>query len=186
MFLFRTSASGDFNQVTENAANVDISGLELDYAWQPTDNFRISGTFAWIDSELKNALVDTDGDGVPEDFSGTRPDNTPDFTGTAVAEYTWPLSAGSSLILRGDWRGLSDVFDDIGEQAPRRHDSYDVWGARLTWVSADENWRAAVWGRNLGDEAYTINVGPGQPNINQLNFMFGQPRSYGATLTRNF
>lgn len=186
MFLFRTSATGDFNQVTENAANVDISGVELDYLWQATDNFRISGTLAAIDSELTNALIDTDGDGVPEDFSGTRPDNTPEWSMTVVAEYTWPLSGGSSLLLRGDWRGLSDVFDDLGEQAARRHKAYNVLGARLTWISADDNWNVAVWGRNLGDEDYTINVGPAQPNINQLNFMYGQPLSYGATLTRNF
>ncbi len=186
MFLFRTSATGDFNQVTENAADVDISGVELDYAWQATDNFRLSGTFAFIDSELTNALIDTDGDGVPEDFSGTRPDNTPDFSGTAIAEYTVQLGNGASIILRGDWRGLSDVFDDIGEQAARRHDSYNVWGARATWISEDDNWNVAVWGRNLSDEAYTINVGPAQPNVNQLNFMFGQPRSYGVAVTRNF
>ena len=186
MFLFRTSATGDFNQVTLNAGDVDISGLELDFTLQATDNFRISGTFAFIDSELTNALIDTDGDGVPEDFSGTRPDNTPEWSGTVIAEYSWLLSGGSSLNLRGDWRGLSDVFDDIGEQAARRHDSYDVWGARLSWISADSNWNVAVWGRNLGDEDYTINVGPAQPNINQLNFMLGQPLSYGVTLTRNF
>lgn len=186
MFLFINSATGDFNQVTRNAADVKISGVELDYAWQASANFRFSGTFAFINSELTNALIDTDGDGVPEDFSGTRPDNTPNFTGTAIAQYTLPLSGGASIILRGDWRGLSDVFDDIGEQAARRHDSYNVYGARATWISSDNSWNVAVWGRNLGDKAYTINVGPGQPNINQLNFMYGRPRSYGLALTRNF
>ena len=89
-------------------------------------------------------------------------------------------------LMSADWRGLSDVFDDIGEQADRRHDSYNVFGARATWISEDEDWSVAVWGRNLGDEAYTINVGPPQPNVNQLNFMYGQPRSYGVALTHNF
>ena len=186
MFLFINSATGDFNQVTRNAADVDIKGLELDYAWQASESFSISGTFAFIDSSLENALIDTDGDGIPEDFSGTRPDNTPDFTATAIAEYVMPLSRGATLVLRADWRSLSDVFDDIGEQAARRHDSYNVWGARATWISADNGWAVALWGRNLGDEAYTINVGPGQPNINQLNFMYGEPRSYGIAVTRNF
>ena len=83
--------------------------------------------------------------------------------------------------LRGDWRGLSDVFDDIGENPDRRHDSYDVFGARLTWLPSNANWSLALWGRNLTDKAYTINVGPGQPNVNQLNFMYGHPLSYGVT-----
>ena len=78
---------------------------------------------------------------------------------------------------------LGNPNDDIGEQEARRHDSYNVFGARATWFPADANWSLAVWARNLFEEAYTINVGPGQPNINQLNFMYGPPLSYGVTFT---
>jgi iron complex outermembrane receptor protein len=183
MFLFVNSVTGDFNQVTRNAGDVDIKGLEVDYTWQITDNFRLSGTAAWIDSELKNTMIDTDGDGVTEEFDGTRPDNTPEWTGSAIAEYTWRMSSGAALILRGDWRGLSDVFDDIGENPDRRHDSYNLLGARLTWYPASANWSLSAWGRNLTDKAYTTQVGPAQPNIAQLNFMYGAPLSYGVTFS---
>ena len=77
------------------------------------------------------------------------------------------------------------MFDDIGENPDRRHFSYNLFGARATYYSAEGNWSLALWGRNLGEEDYTVNVGPAQPNLNQLNFMYGMPRMYGATFTYN-
>lgn len=183
LFLFQNSPTGDFTQVTRNAANADISGLEGEFIWQPTDNLRLSGSFAFIESELVDALLDTDEDPStpPTDFSGTRPDNTPEWSGTFVASYDIPLASGALISLRGDWRGLSDVFDDIGEDPNRRHDSYGVFGARATYFSASGNWSVALWGRNLTEEDFTVNVGPYQPNLNQLNFSYGAPLTYGAT-----
>ncbi len=186
MFLFKNTPSGEFTQIAENAAGVEITGVEGDFIWAPTENLRVSGGFAVIDAELVNALIDTDGDQVPEDFSGTRPDNTVDFTGTLVISYDLPLDNGALVNLRADWRGNSDVYDDIGEQAARKHDEYDVIGARATWISADGDWNIALWGKNLSDEAYTVNVGPAQPNINQLNFAYGAPRTVGASVSYSF
>lgn len=186
MFLFKNTPSGEFTQVAENAAGVEISGLEGDFIWAPSENLRISGGFAFIDAELVNASIDTDGDNVAEDYAGTRPDNTADFTGTLVVSYDVPMENGSLVNLRADWRGSSDVYDDIGEQAARMHDEYDLIGARATWISAGGNLSVAVWGKNLTEEVYTYNVGPGQPNINQLNFAHGAPRTLGATVKYNF
>lgn len=182
--LYVNSASGDYNQVTANAAGAEVAGIELDYLWQISDRLRLSGTYARIDAELVHALIDTDGDSVPENYSGSRPNNSPEWTGTAVLEYTRPFINGSSLILRGDWRGVSNVFDGIGEDPNREHEGYGVVGARATWRPAAGRWSLSVWGRNLFEEAYTINVGPYNPNLNQLNFAYGAPRSYGVTLRR--
>ena len=186
LFIFSTTPSGNYSQLTSNAADAEISGIEADFVWWVTDRFQLSGSFSSIDAELVNALIDTDGDGVPEDFSGTRPDNTVDFSGTLIASYTIPLGSGASIDLRADWRGNSDVYDDIGEDVNRLHDSYDVFGARATWTSADGRLDVSLWGRNIFEEDYTINVGPYQPNINQLNFAYGQPRSYGLTMAYSF
>lgn len=185
LFLFQNSATGDFTQVTRNAANAEIAGIEGEFIWQAADNLRFSGSFASINSELQDALLDTDEDPAtpPTDFSGTRPDNTPEWTGTFVANYDIPMNSGALISVRADWRGSSDVFDDIGENPDRRNLSYSVFGARATYFSPDGNWSLALWGRNLGEEDYTINVGPGQPNLNQLNFAYGAPRTYGATFT---
>ncbi|HEX9731516.1 MAG TPA: TonB-dependent receptor, partial [Thermoanaerobaculia bacterium] len=182
--LYVNSASGEYNQVTANAAGADVAGVELDYLWLITDRLRLSGTYAYIDAELVDALIDTDGDFVAEDYSGSRPNNAPEWTGTAILEYARPFSNGSKLLLRGDWRGISNVFDGIGEDSNREHEAYGVFGARATWRPAGGDWSLSVWGRNLSEEVYTINVGPYNPNLNQLNFAYGAPRRFGVTISR--
>lgn len=184
LFLFLNSDSGDYNQVTTNAAGADVLGLELDYYWRITDRLHLAGTYARIDAELVDARIDTDGDFVEEDFSGTRPSRSPTWTANAVLEYSQPLKNGSLLKLRGDWRGLSNFYDGIGEDPNREHEAYGVFGARFTWRGAAAKWSLSVWGRNLFDEAYTTNVGPYNPNLNQLNFAYGPPRHFGVTLKR--
>ncbi|MBL4826847.1 MAG: TonB-dependent receptor [Spongiibacteraceae bacterium] len=180
MFLFKTNANGDFFQAAENAASVEISGIELDYIWAATENLRFSGSLALIDAELVDAFIDTDADGIKEDFSGTRPDNTSEWTSTFVVEYDVHLSNNNLVSLRADWRGNSDVYDDIGENEARKHDDYGVVGMRVTY-DADQ-WSIAGWGRNILEEEYTTNVGPSNPNIGQLNFSYGAPRTYGVTV----
>ncbi len=186
LFIFRGTGSGNYLQLTANAADAEISGVEAEFVWQANDYFSLSGTLASVDAELVNAQIDVDGDEEPEDFNGTRPDNTTDYTATLVATVDIPLSNGSLIDIRADWRGNSDVFDDIGEDPNRRHDSYNVIGARARWTSPDSRYAVTLWGRNLTEEAYTVNVGPYQPNLNQLNFSYAPPRVVGANLTVNF
>ena len=186
IFFFQGTPSGNFTQQVANAANVEILGVELDWVFQITENLRFTGSYANHDAELADTMIDLDGDGNLDNLDGTRPDNTPEWTGTAAIEYDFPLDSGSRVTLRADWRGVSNVFDDIGEQADRLHEGYDVVGARATWISADERWSVSVWGRNLFDEDYTVNVGPAQPNLNQLNFAYGPPQTFGGTVSYSF
>lgn len=186
LFLFKTTPTGDYSQFTENAANAEISGLELEWTAVLTDNLTFSGSFASIDAEFVDTLIDTDGDTVPEDFNGTRPENSPEWTATAALDYRWTLGNGSSMSLRADYRGTGDFYDGIGERPDRNHDGFSVLGLRASWYSADDKWAVSLWSRNANDELYTINVGPDQPNIHQLNYEFGPPRTVGGTVSYNF
>lgn len=176
-----------FVQRTSNAKGAEVLGVEIEAIWQVTDQLRLSGSYANQDSELSNgSFIDIDGDGVPEDLSNTRLDNVPDWTATAVAEYTFPFSDGSALIVRSDWRGRSDVFDDFGEQEGRLRPSSSVLGARVTWLSADALWSVSFWGKNLTEEEEVLNIGPPQPNTFQLPTAFGAPRTFGGTVSYRF
>ena len=177
---------GGFRAFIANAGSSETTGVELEFVWQATDNFLVTGSYANLDVELKDTVIPTDETGTLTDFSGQRPDNTPEWTGTVIAEYTFPLGGGSSLILRGDWRGRSDVFDGIGELPDRLRPEANVYGARVTWLSADAQWSASVWGKNLSEEEQWLNIGPPQPDTFQHPVSFGEPLTYGATLTLNF
>jgi len=175
----------NFSALIDNAANIRTSGVEIEYLWQVTENFRLSGSYADLEPEFHNTvLIDETGSAV--DLSGTRPDNAPEWTGTLLADWTFPLGAGGSLDLHFDWRGRSDVFDDQGEQATRNRGNMSVWGARLSWGSPSSNWLLSLWGKNLTDQVMPISISPSQPDTLQLQVGFDTPRSYGVSAQYRF
>ena len=60
------SAFGTFQ--TTNVGSADITGLELDYFWQATERFSISGFYAYLNSEIDGLTLNTATG--PQDFSG--------------------------------------------------------------------------------------------------------------------
>lgn len=191
------NVGGAFFSVISNAGSVDVLGAEVEAVLQVTDNFRLSGSYARLDSEFGKGtmLPDDDDPSTLIDFDGVRPDNVPKWTANAAAEYDIHFSNGSLVELRADWRSRSDTFDDINEgfvftgsapltETPRRvRPRVDYVGVRAAWTSSNERFTIAGWGRNLLDEAEIVNIGPDQPNTNQNPTAFGPPRTWGFTLT---
>ena len=63
----------------------------------------------------------------------------------------------------------------------------NIIGAQAAWLSADDRWEVALWGRNLTEEADVLNIGPPPPFLNDAPVQFGPPRTYGITVSyRNF
>ncbi len=176
-----------FFQAISNAGDAETLGVEAEATWQVTPNFRLSGSFSVLDAQLKNTVLNTEFGAAPVDFSGTRPDNVPKWTATAIAEYDFDLSDGSVFTLRADYRGRGNAFDDIGEQPQRLRPGIGIFGAQGRWTSADGHYTIAVWGRNIFREKNNIlNIGPPQPNTIQLPSAFGPPPTYGGTISYRF
>ena len=185
--VFREGANGFITQVIDNAANSDVLGFELDYAWQVSDYFRLSGSYARLDAEFKDTVLQTGpGPASITDVSGNRPNNVPEWTGTLVGEVEFPLENGSRVSLRADWRGRGEVYNDIVNEPAFERPGTDIFGARIAWMSAADTWQVELWGRNLGDEADVLNIGPQAPFLGDNPVGFGPPRTYGGTLTWRF
>jgi iron complex outermembrane receptor protein len=182
--VFRAGATGFATQVVDNAAQSEVLGLEIDYTWQVSDYFRLSGTFASLDAELKNTVLQV-GPGPTDtaDLSGNRPNNAPEWTATLVGEVEFPLAGGSRVSLRADWRGRSEIYNDLSNNPNFERPGTDIIGARAGWVSAEGTWEVVVWGRNLTEEADVLNIGPAPPFLGDNPTGFGPPRTYGATVS---
>jgi len=179
-----------FFQAISNAGGAKTLGVEFETTILVTPDFRVSGTFAALDAELRNTMLDTNEDGILEDFSGIRPDNAPNWTATVVAEYDIHLAGGSTLTLRGDYRARSSVWDDIIDRDlvtdTRLRPGVDVFGFNIIWLSSDERIKAMFWGKNITQAKEILNIGPPQPNTLQLPVAFGAPRTWGGTISVNF
>lgn len=181
-----------FTALISNVGAVETFGIEGEGTWLVSRNFRVGGTFALMDPELKNTIltvgIDIDGNEIFDDLSGQRPEVAPRWTVTFYGEYDVEFGDGSILTFRGDLIGRDDVFDDNSERATKarlRPTVVNV-GARLTWVSADQRYRIMLWGKNLNEDQDIENIGPRQPNTLQLPFGFTGKRTFGITVGANF
>lgn len=164
--------------IIENSGGAKVVGLELEFSWLVNDYLTLSGSYATLDAELEGDIDGTD-------VEGNRPDNAPEWTATLVANVSVPLSNGSSLSIRGDYRGRSDVFDGPFEDIDTVRPSASFVNARLGWMSEDELWQLSLWGKNLTEEEEVLTIGP-EVLVSQHPTGYGAPRTYGMTVSRAF
>lgn len=161
-----------------NAGGAEIFGLEIDAVVSVTDYLTLIGSFAYLDGELQGLVS-----GVSVD--GNRPDNAPEWTAFFAADLNIPLSNGSRIGVRGDYRGRSLTFDGpFGDVATARPEVHFI-GARLSWTAPNERVELALWGRNLTNEADVVSRGP-QSIVTQAPTAFGPPRTFGGSVRVSF
>ena len=162
-----------------NAGKVSVSGLEAEITWVPTENFRLLTNVTFLDAvydEFANP-------GGGEAFTGNKLPYAPDLKYYVAGQYLVQLGGGN-LVFDIDYTYVDDQFTDPGNLAVDAIDSYNLIGARAAYTPAEGNWELALWGRNLGDEEYTV--------TNNDNFLgtprtvWGNPRLYGMTFSYFF
>lgn len=99
--------SGNFVvvEVTENAAAADSVGVEFDFDARLTDEFTLSGSLGYLDSEF-DEFVNTavqDLNGNTPDLSGSEMLMAPKWTLNLVGEYRRPVLTNYEGFLRGEF-----------------------------------------------------------------------------------
>lgn len=183
-----------FTGLISNVGRVESTGLELEGTFLLSDNFLLSGTAAFIDAEMKDTLDPTGAidpaTGQVYSLEGHRPAGAPEWTYTLYGEYTFQLANGSNLLLRADVRSRSDVFNQTSNRFTvpplRLRPEVTNWGARVSWINADENLTISAWGKNLNEDVDVENFGPPSPCCSSFAAGFRGKRYYGVTATYDF
>ena len=167
--------------VVDNAADSTLWGGELEFTVLPMEGLTITGGLAYIEPEYDEfESVDPD-TGELEDLSDRPFTNVPEWTANLMAQYVCDLDNAGSIRLRGDLSYKDDVFysdDEASASFDRLHaDSYTIYNAGVTYISADEHWELGVFGRNLGDER-EIRGGFGVDAFGTTTVSFTEPRRY--------
>jgi len=171
------SAFGTF--ITTNIGQADISGIEAEFTWYATDNFQISGHYAYLDTTVNGLIIPTAGGDV--DASGSPLNAAPENSANVAFSYGLPTNAGDF-----DFRlSFSHIDEHNRSYVDSRIaiDSADLWEGRIGWSSMDGGWEAALWAKNLTDEDYISHlyvIGPGGIGV------WGPPRTVGVTVNKNF
>lgn len=157
---------------TTNIGEADISGVETEFTWYPTDNLRLSGFYAYLESEANDLVING------TDYSGTALRSAPKNSYSLAANYTLPASYGTwefSLDYAFTDKQKMDYVDSrIGI------DDRALVNGYISLTSNDEAWDISLWGKNITDEDYLTHmyvIGPG--GIGQ----WGAPATFGVTVT---
>ena len=159
--------------VVTNAASSSVSGLEVDLAWQATEQLRLGANLALLDgkydkfdsasctakqlSEIRGGAETSGGckgpiDDAKQDISGGQ--LGADYSGSITADYEHPLSNGMMWFTSADFY-FSDNWLLAGDLDPiDQQEAFQRINIR-TGVRA-ENWDLMLYGRNITDETVAV------------------------------
>ena len=172
-----------------NAGDISTEGIEVDFIWQPSENFQLTGGFASIDAEIDRFNCPV---GVPAsactDRSGLDVPFSPDLKYTIGANYVWELNSGTEVIFDASFVHTDEQVAGLpannGTTAPQALlPEYDILNASVAFSFQEDKYRLTLIGKNLGDESYvTTFSGDG--------FRYQIPRDaeryFGASFRANF
>jgi iron complex outermembrane receptor protein len=180
-------------EYTQNAADVEVTGIEFSLQASPWDGGFISLDLGYLDSKYSNFKVpDLDNPTGPlVDVSATSIANrTPDWTITASVEHAFALGNGATLTPQigvymqpdFEWRSGRDVGDP---DHPLCHQSsYTKVRLRATYVPEQGNWQASLFGYNITDEEILFRCAEGRSGAYQ--HFYEAPARWGAEFTMRF
>ena len=165
---------------------------EMDLMLRASDSLTILLSATYLDpiyDDFKGASLN----GQPADFTGLKPAGVHELSYSAVATYTFQYN-GMDGFIQADYQSDSNVDINSGGDLSNNNLALEQLGFRQREVSMVNasfgltrgDWDLRIWGRNLTDDQWLITWFPAVAQTGSLTGYPNQPRTYGATLRRNF
>jgi iron complex outermembrane receptor protein len=161
--------------ITTNLGSAEIAGVEMEFTWYVTEELRLSGFYAYLDTEVDDLLIETT-DGIV-DASGQNLNRAPENSGNLALDYDTVTSIGN-INFRLSYSFADEQSTSYTDERILQ-DETKLWDSRLGWQSSDESWEVAAWVKNMTDDDYishTYVIGPGGIGV------WGAPRTYGISV----
>ena len=142
-----------------NAGDISTEGFEVDFIWQPSENFQLSGGLASITAEIDRFNCPV---GVPAsactDRSGLDVPFSPDLKYSLNANYLMEFS-NFNMILDASFVHMDEQVASLpsnnGNTSPvALLPEYDIVNASVGFSFNEDRYRVTLIGKNLGDESY--------------------------------
>lgn len=158
-------ATAPFRQTT-NIPETEITGIELDFNWNASEQIQVNGSLGYLDAERSG------GGDIPV---------TPEWTGNLGGQFTQPISRNLDFVSRADWRYQGEHISIDGAGNVFNIDAANLIDLRLG-VQAD-NWKLVAFAKNLADDQTALDPG-------SLGAFFirdyTDPRQIGVELSLDF
>ena len=167
----------------QNIPKSSVRGGELSATVRPIKGLTLSGGVTYVDSRVDGHFIAPDPFAVPLDLKGEAFPSTPKWQAVSDVDYDFPVSASLSAFLGGSLTYRSSTNAAFGDSAQFKIDSYALLDLRAGVESPDGKWRLQVWGKNVTNKYYLVNISHVTDAIAALA---GRPASYGVTLSTRF
>jgi iron complex outermembrane receptor protein len=170
--------------ITDNAASAEIKGVEAELQLAPVETFRYFLSGSYVDAKYEDFIESAinPSTGLPLDSSGNQLQRTPDTQVSTGFDWTLPLGSwGNALDFRVSYTWQSEMpwaTDNIAQE-----DAYGLVDARIALSPEGAPWEVALWGKNLSDELYRVNI---ISFFGEEVSQFGPPLTYGVDMTYRF
>lgn len=167
--------------VLENASDANVKGIELDITALLAEGLTVSLSAAFMDSEL----VDYQTTGTGTDLSGNKLVNTPEASISTIVKYDYEIENAGIVTTMLSAAYKDDIFFSTANDPLASQEAHTLVNARVGYVSESGSWEVALFGNNLTDKEYKVNVG----DLTDFGFysrILGAPRSFGIELNYNY
>ncbi len=166
-----------------NAAELDISGAELEVTWLLSASTSVYSSVGYLNSEYKKFFDFRQPD---LDRSDDTPPFSPDWTFRLGMNHTVYLDGGAMLRFGANGNYTDDMYLSVDNQASLTQDGYWLFNAYATYDFANPAWSVSVGGKNLGDEVYKVDAQEFSSVGNIQTAYYGDPRTWYAALNYRF
>lgn len=161
-----------------------VYGAELQAVLRPVDGLRLTGGAAYYNSRVqKDPALPYDSFGTLTTFVGEELPSSPKWQLVGDAEYSFALSEGKKAFFGASTTYHSSNYAAFGNNPELLLPSYATLDLRAGVESTDGNWRAQIWGRNVTNKFYYINI---HQTIDTVAGITGMPATYGITLSYRY
>jgi len=191
----------------EGTANIDdtkIWGAEAEATYFVNENWRISGFYNYLNSEIGEFAAFINGDPqaptrewtytdletleertitIPQvrDVTGNQLPQQPHHKLSFTVAYTTPLPEMGTLQLLSIYTYTGERWPNLGNVPNQELPAYSRWDLRANWTSADKQWAVTAYAQNVLDkigiqEFIPLNIG--QPAMGRLT----EPRQFGVQI----
>ncbi|MCZ6854622.1 MAG: TonB-dependent receptor, partial [Gammaproteobacteria bacterium] len=173
--VVRPDGSAEFIGYIDNAAGGSNTGFELEWLLNAGTNLSLFGSLGLLYTEFDDFI-----NGSGERLDGRDQAHAPTYQFHLGGEYSF----ADGWFARVEVEGKDAYYFSDGHNL--QSDNYQLFNVSLGYVG--DGWRAKLWGRNLGDEDYSVRGfffgnDPRDGYTARGYTQLGDPRRYGLSLS---
>jgi iron complex outermembrane receptor protein len=166
-----------------NAAELDISGAELELTWLLSASTSVYSSLGYLNSEYKTFFDFRQPD---QDRSDDIPPFSPEWTFRIGMNHVVYLDNGAMLRFGLNGNYTDDMYLSVDNQETLTQDDYWVFNAYAVYDFANPAWSLSIGGKNLTDEVYKVDAQEFSSVGNIQTAYYGDPRTWYAAFNYRF